>query len=78
MNAAKVTIGEMVAEARREMRMRDRVYPQLVNNGRMTDAQAARFRRLQGAIIDTLLAVQRGDQRALQDLQEPASGRLDL
>lgn len=47
--------------ARRELRMRERVYPRWVEGGKMTARQAAREIALQTAIVETLERLAKGD-----------------
>jgi HEPN domain-containing protein len=49
-----VTVREMLAEAERELHMRQSVYPRRVSNGKMTQAKADRAIKVQQAIIKLL------------------------
>lgn len=55
------TFGEMLESARRELRMREKAYPRWVSAGKMTARQAARETALQGAIVDVLERLAKGD-----------------
>lgn len=54
--ATPVTLDEQIAEARRELQQRHRVYPRLTAAGKLPAAQASRQIRVMDEIIRTLVA----------------------
>ena len=52
--APTIDLAAQVAEARRELEMRNRLYPRWVESGKMTAERAQRLLALQEAIIATL------------------------
>ena len=53
---------ELVECARREITQRTRVYPRLVENGRMTQEKADRETAMMGAILDLLDSMAAGER----------------
>lgn len=53
-----ITLADKIACVRREIAMRQRVYPRLVTIGKMKPAQAEHEILCMQAVLDTLLAVQ--------------------
>ena len=70
---ARYTLEEQLAEAKRELTLRHRVYPNLVAKSTLTSVQAERQIGLQVAIIQTLTALcdERGAQVPLFPAKEP-------
>lgn len=56
----KPTAEEQLTEARRELKLRHRVYGRRVSQGFMSQLDADRFIRLQEAIVETLETVAQG------------------
>lgn len=57
-----ITISEQVAAAERELRMRERVYPRRVADGKMTNKLAVHETAAMAAIVETLKGVERGER----------------
>jgi hypothetical protein len=55
-----VTLDEQIAAVRREIAMRERVYPRQVGNGRMTQRLADRELELMRAVLETLTKLSSG------------------
>jgi hypothetical protein len=58
------TLAEQIAEIRREMKQRERVYPRLILAGKMTQDAANRQTRFMQAALETLEACQAGQPPA--------------
>ncbi len=58
--APRLSIGELVAAAKRELAQRERVYPRLVEAGKMTKAAADYQVRAMGDILETLREIEVG------------------
>jgi hypothetical protein len=54
-----ITLDDMIAELRRELRVRLKVYPKLVRDGRLTQTKAQRQVSMLEATIDKLEALPR-------------------
>lgn len=52
-----ISLDDQIAAVRREIAMRERVYPRQVGNGRMTQTLADRELALMRAVLDTLRRV---------------------
>ena len=50
------TLDEQIAEVRREIALRARVYPRFVQSGKLTQAKADRSMAVMGAVLKTLEA----------------------
>lgn len=55
-----VTLAEQIACIEREIVMRKRVYPRLIEQRRMTEATSAREMRIIGAVLLTLQTIGNG------------------
>jgi len=53
----EITLAEQIAAVRREIAMRERVYPKWVASGRMTQVKAEHEIAAMRAVLDTLLSL---------------------
>lgn len=58
-----ISLVEQIAEIGREIAFRERVYPRLVMDGRMTEDRAAKHMRAMEAVLTTLKRLQAGEPR---------------
>jgi len=52
-----ITLDDQIAAVRREIAMRERVYPRQIGNGRMSRKTADRELALMQAVLETLIAM---------------------
>ena len=57
----QITIEQQLEEAKRELRMREYVYPNRVNTGKMKQSEMDKLITIQKAIISTLTEVAKRD-----------------
>ena len=61
--AEPVPLQDQIAEVRRELALRDRVYPHMVASGKLSEEEAADHKgRMQG-VLKTLLWLQKNEDR---------------
>lgn len=56
-----IPLDEQIAEVKRELALRDRVYPQMIATGRMTEEEAAGHKGRMQATLNTLLWLQKNE-----------------
>jgi len=62
----EISIKQQIMEAKREVALRERVYPKWIGTGRVTQGQADRQLTAMKAILATLEALERDQQTRIQ------------
>jgi hypothetical protein len=57
----EISLNQQIEEVKREIDMRKRVYPNLVRNGKMRQAEADYHAQRMEAVLDTLQALRSGE-----------------